>query len=142
MKIKIAFVLFLILIARKTFSQDLSTVYSKDSLSIKKTRGISLAEYKKRVAITDKLVLVSFKADWCVPCKKLGPILSELAAFKKDKLVLLLVDMEASPEIAAYFEVNTLPIIMIYKKGVKVWTNIGSLDRMSIEYKVDVFEEK
>ena len=62
-------------------------------------------------------VLVDFYADWCGPCKILGPIIDELAAEYKDKALVVKVNTESNPKLSQHFKVKSIPMIMFINKG-------------------------
>src|SRR5438045_861696 len=91
------------------------TARSQDSLGEKPSyKNLTVAQFNNFVNNKDKTVLVNFSADWCVVCKRQKPILDELSAIHKNDLLLLEIDMEENPLIAEFFEVDGLPINLIY----------------------------
>lgn len=60
----------------------------------------------------DKPCIVDFYADWCGPCKKIAPVLKELAAQYKDQIVIYKVDTEKQKELAASFGIQALPTLL------------------------------
>lgn len=103
--------------------------------------NMSVKEYTLRIANTNKLVLVNFAADWCVMCKKQKPILDQLLLEKKEVLEVIIIDMEKNPEIAEYFNVDGLPINLLYKNGNLVWDQAGLKTKNELLREIVVFEK-
>ena len=62
-------------------------------------------------------VLLDFYADWCGPCKMLGPIIDELAEEYEGKALVAKINTEHSPRISQYFKVKSIPTLMVFNKG-------------------------
>ncbi len=88
-------------------------------------KGLTLEQYNKKINNKEKLVLVYFNADWCVPCIKLKPVISQIESEEKDKSVILGLNVDDNPEIATHFEINTLPMFYLYKNGKIAWQHTG-----------------
>ncbi|MBP1994203.1 thioredoxin family protein [Paenibacillus eucommiae] len=79
-----------------------------------------------RSAIREKgVTLVDFGAKWCPPCKVLLPILEELEREEGDRLSILQVDCDESPEIASEFGVMSMPTVILFYNGEPVDKFIG-----------------
>lgn len=102
--------------------------------------GLTVEQFNKRISMSNKLVLVYFKADWCVVCKKQRPLLDDLVKENKDKVELLSIDMEDNPNIAAYFEVDGLPVTILYKNGKIVWDRMGLTKKKELLEQIHFFE--
>ena len=76
--------------------------------------------FKSEVVESDVPVLVDFWAEWCGPCKKLSPILDEIAEELDGKVKVTKVDMDKERTLGSLFQVLTIPHVLIFKDGQKV----------------------
>lgn len=103
-------------------------------------KGLDVEGFNKKVNASSKVVLVYFKASWCVPCIKLKPEMDELEAETKDYCEVLSLDVDDNPKVAEHFEINTLPMFMVFKNGKKMWENVGSLSKTQLKSRVDLYK--
>ena len=88
-------------------------------------------EFETEVLKSDKLVIVDFFADWCVPCKRLIPILEELSKEREDiKVVKLNIDND--PEIAAKYGVRSIPTMIYFFNGSEKDRAVGVVGKDAI----------
>ncbi len=78
--------------------------------------------FKKEVLESDKIVLVDFWAAWCGPCKKLTPILNEIAQDMKDTVHVVKIDVDKNPKTCDKYKITSLPTLLLFKEG-KLITN-------------------
>jgi thioredoxin 1 len=102
--------------------------------------GLTVAAFNERVNKSKQPVMVYFKADWCIVCRKQRPVLKEVVNEKKGKVEFLEIDMEKNPLIAAHFEVDGLPIIILYKNGKIVWDKMGLTQKQELLDQIKFFE--
>jgi thioredoxin 1 len=80
----------------------------------------------------DGLVLVDFWAEWCPPCRMFGPVF-EKASEKHPDAVFGKVDTEAQPEVAAAFDIASIPTLMIIRDNVMLYNQPGALPANALE---------
>ncbi|HEY3934081.1 MAG TPA: thioredoxin [Gemmatimonadales bacterium] len=83
------------------------------------------------------LVLVDFWANWCGPCKMIAPTLDALAKEYAGKLKITKLDVDANQQIAARYNVRSIPTLMFFKDGRHVDTLVGAHPRPSLEAKIN-----
>ena len=84
-------------------------------------------------------VVVDFWAEWCGPCKQIGPILEEISEEKKDKVKILKLNIDENPEIPQKYTVRGIPTLMLFKEGKLIDTKVGSLPKSLLRDWIDSF---
>src|ERR1051326_7234731 len=77
-------------------------------------------------------VLVDFHAEWCGPCKAMGPIVKEVADATRGKARVIKIDIDKSEQAANAFQVQAVPTFIIFKNGNIVWRHAGMIDKSSL----------
>tara|TARA_R110000868_G_scaffold322812_2_gene583749 strand:- start:815 stop:1114 length:300 start_codon:yes stop_codon:yes gene_type:complete len=79
----------------------------------------------KEIVNSETPVLVDFFAEWCGPCKMMSPILKEIKTSLKDDVKILKIDVDKNQRVAAAYQVQGVPTLMIFQKGKIVWRQSG-----------------
>jgi thioredoxin 1 len=90
------------------------------------TKAISDASFEADVLNSSQPVLVDFWAEWCGPCRVLGPTLEELAGELGDRLSVVKVNIDENPEAPARYGVRSIPTMILFKDGAPVATQVGA----------------
>ena len=86
---------------------------------------ITDASFEEAVLKSDKPVLVDFGAEWCGPCRTLGPIIEELATEYEGRVVVGKVDVDKNQEFTAKYGVRNIPTVLVFKDGEVVGRQVG-----------------
>jgi thioredoxin len=82
-------------------------------------------------------VLVDFWAEWCGPCKMVTPVIKQIAHTYKDRLVTVKINIDKKPQIAAKYGIQSIPTIMLFKKGQPVMRVTGAQPYESLKRQID-----
>lgn len=83
------------------------------------------ANFDAEIANSTVPVIVDFWAEWCGPCRMLGPILEDLAKEQGDKVKICKVNVDEAPNLSAKFNVRSIPMIIFFKNGEAKETVVG-----------------
>ena len=94
-------------------------------------------DFSTDVLQSDKPVLVDFWAEWCGPCKAIGPALEEIAGEKKDSLSVVKLNIDENPLTPQKYNIRGIPALLIFKNGEVVAEKMGALPKSQLESWID-----
>ena len=100
-------------------------------------RTIGQEVFRDEVIESPKPVLVDFYADWCGPCRVVGPIVERLADEYGERLEVRKVDVDESPTLARQYGVRSIPTLVLFKDGRPAETVVGAVPRSKLAEVVD-----
>ena len=89
--------------------------------------------FEEEVLKSDLPVLVDFFATWCVPCKMIAPVISEIAERYEGKVKVGKVNVDDENELAMKYQISSIPTLVLFKDGKVANTKIGLCSKSEIE---------
>jgi thioredoxin 1 len=97
------------------------------------------ANFEELVLQSDKPVLVDFWAEWCGPCRMVGPIVQEIGQDYDGQVVVGKLDVDSNPGVSAKFGIRNIPTILFFKGGQVVDKQVGAVPKQILVNKLEAF---
>ncbi len=91
------------------------------------------------VIMSEKPVLVDFFATWCQPCKMMHPVLEDVKARLGDRIRIIKVDVDKHQEVAAAYQIQSVPTLMLFRNGEVLFRQSGAMSRNDLLSLLDSF---
>ncbi|MCU1570281.1 MAG: thioredoxin [Naasia sp.] len=102
-------------------------------------KQVTDATFAQDVLASDKPVLVDFWAEWCAPCRAVGPVLEQIASENGDKIEIVKLNVDENPETAAKYHITSIPAMKVYRGGEVVKSVIGAKPKQALEHELAAF---
>jgi thioredoxin 1 len=97
------------------------------------TKAVTDASFAADVLASDKPVLVDFWADWCGPCKMIGPALEEIADEMSDLVTIVKMDIMENTTVPGEIGVQSIPLLVLFKNGKAVAQKLGAAPKSQLK---------
>lgn len=97
------------------------------------TKAVTDASFAQDVLGAEEPVVVDFWAEWCGPCRQIGPALEELASEYGGKITIAKINIDENPETPGRYGVRGIPTLMIFKDGELAATKVGAAPKSAID---------
>ncbi len=100
-------------------------------------KNVTDASFEQDVINSTKPVLVDFWAEWCGPCRALGPVLEEIAVHYGEKISVVKVNIDENPQTPSQYGVMSIPTLILVKNGQVAATKMGLLSKSQLSAFID-----
>ncbi|MFL5260768.1 MAG: thioredoxin [Hyphomicrobiales bacterium] len=97
------------------------------------THKVSDTSFESDVLKSEKPVVVDFWAEWCGPCKAIGPALEEIATALGEKIKVVKLNIDENPRVPSQYGIRGIPTLMVFKGGQVAATKVGAAPKGAIQ---------
>ena len=101
--------------------------------------NLSDTNFEQEVLKSEKPVLVDFWAEWCGPCKIIGPIIEEIASELQSKLKVAKVNVDEAQDLASKYGIMSIPTLIVFKDGNVIDQIIGAMAKEQLIAKISSY---
>jgi thioredoxin 1 len=105
---------------------------------IKMALELTDANFKAEVLDSDKLTVIDFWAEWCGPCRAIGPVIEELAKEYEGKVTVGKVNVDHNPQVSMNYGITSIPAILFVKNGEVVDKLVGAQPKANFVKKIEL----
>jgi len=114
-------------------SNNFRVVLSEDKI-VEKQKSISVSEFSEMIQ-SNNFVLVNFSTQWCVPCRKMRPIIKEIKEENKN-IKVVFIDADINQDLLKHYTVKGVPVFIVFKNGVENFRHVGMIDKLELLNKI------
>ena len=95
------------------------------------TSGMTKQQFDALIG-SDKIVLIDFYAEWCIPCKRMKPYLEEIANEMAGKVIVTRINVDDNQELCKELKIDALPVLQVYNNNAMSWSNVGFIEKAEV----------
>jgi len=112
-------------------------LWFREEFEVAQAKDVRTGEWDSEVLGAEGPVLVDLWAEWCGPCRMVGPIVEEIAVERQGSLKVLKLNVDEEPEVAMRYGVSSIPTLLLFEGGEERGRVIGAMPKTRLEAEID-----